>query len=218
MRYLLQPRVLKLASVAALISALACFPRLSLWYNRPAPIWYLEVTIFVCAVVLWSFVFAWHLPYAGRPAFVFRLKPGLFFATTIAGILVAAMCRVWLDPMIRSKFPEEFPDDLQHWLASVPFMLAFNQLFQVFAPFDWLVRLSRNFWVATILTALLGTVVLAMKIHSLAAPSPWLLTATLLASRTIVGFLSATVYLRGGIVLVWWWTFLIESRHLLNLI
>jgi hypothetical protein len=46
MRHLFQPRVLNLAVIAALASALASYPRLSLWLNRSAPVWYLEGTIF----------------------------------------------------------------------------------------------------------------------------------------------------------------------------
>ena len=58
MRNLAQPRVLKLAGIASLVTALACYPRLSLWLNSAAPIWYLEAVIFFCGIVLWGFVFA----------------------------------------------------------------------------------------------------------------------------------------------------------------
>ena len=32
-----------------------------------------------------------------------------------------------------------------------------------------------------------------------------------------MGFLAVSFYLRGGVFLSWWWTLLIEARHLLNL-
>jgi hypothetical protein len=97
------------------------------------------------------------------------------------------------------------------------FSLALNQLFLIFASFDWLMRLFKNRWVATSLTALFGACVLAMKIQSLPTPVPPLLLAALLAGRIIMVFLAVSFYLRGGVVLVWWWTVLFEARHLLNL-
>ena len=198
-------------------SALACYPRLSLWLNRPAPIWYLEATIFICGIMLWSFVFAWHTPYTNRPVFVLKQKPGPFIIVTLMGIIAAAGFHLWLDPVLRSKMPEEYPVDLQHWFAVMLFSLALNQLFLIFASFDWLMRLFKNRWVATSLTALFGAYVLAMKIQSLPTPVPPLLLAALLAGRIIMVFLAVSFYLRGGVVLVWWWTVLFEARHLLNL-
>ena len=32
-----------------------------------------------------------------------------------------------------------------------------------------------------------------------------------------MGFLAVWFYLRGGVLLIWWWTLLIEARHLLDL-
>ena len=217
MRHLLQPRVLNLASLAALGSTLACYPRLSLWLHRPAPVWYLEATIFVCGIMLWSFVFAWHMPYTNRPVFILKQKPGSFIIVTLMGIIAAAVFHLWLDPSLRLKIPEEFPVDLKHWFAVVLFSLALNQLFLIFAPFDWLMRLFKNRWVATSLTALFGACVPLMKTQSLPIPMPPLLLAVLLAGRIVMVFLVVSFYLRGGVVLVWWWTFLFETRHLPNL-
>ena len=218
MRLLLQPRVLNQASVAALISAVACYPRLSVGQHRPGPWWYAEAAIFVCCIMLWGFVFAWHTPYTKRPIFVFKLELGLVVAATVAGLALNAVYHLWLDPLLKSKLPEDYPPDLSHWFATLLFVLCFNQLFSTFAPFDWLMRLVKNRWVAMSLTALLGAGVQALKIHSLAVPmSPLLLTA-LLTLRVAGGFLAVAFYLRGGIFLVWWWTFLLESRLLLDLI
>ena len=194
MRHLLQPRVLNLASVAALVSAVACYPRLSIWQHRPGPMWYSEAAIFVCCIMLWGFVFAWHTPYTKRPVFVFNLDAGWVAAATMAGLVMAAVYYLWLDPLIKSKFPEDY------------------------APFDWLMRLAKNRWVAMTVTALLGAGVQALKIHKLAVPVSPLLLAALLALRVGGGILAVTFYLRGGIFLVWWWTFLLESRLLVDLI
>ena len=217
MRLLLQPRVLNLAGIAALVSALACYPRLSLWLNRPAPIWYLEATIFICGIMLWSFVFGWHTQYTSRPVFVLKLEPGPFIAATLTAIIAATVVHLWLDPSLRTKMPEEYPADLKHWFASVLFSLAIIQLFLIFAAFDWLMRLFKNRWVAASLTVLFGACVLAMKTHSLPAPIPPPLLAALLAGKIITGFLMIWFYLRGGVILIWWWALLFESRHLLNL-
>jgi magnesium-transporting ATPase (P-type) len=213
-RHLLQPKVLNLASIAALTSALACYPRISLWTGRSAPIWYLEGAIFLCGIVLWSFVFAWHEPYTHRPVFVLKPEPKLFLAATLIGIVAAVVFHLWLDPSLRSKLPDEYPASLQQWFAQVLFALAFNQLFLLFAPFAWLMRLFKNRQAAISLTVLFGVCILAMKIRSLPTPVPPLPLAALLAGRIVMGFLAVSFYLRGGVLLVWWWTLLFEARLL----
>jgi len=217
MRSFTQPKVLKLAGIAALASALACYPRVSLWLNRSAPIWYLEAMIFFCGIVLWGFVFAWHTPYTNRPVFVLKLEPGPFLAVTLVGITAAVVFHLFLDALLRPKIPDEYPADLKQWFAWVLFSLAFNQLFLLFAPFAWLMRLFQNRWVATSLTVLFGACMLAMKIRSLPTPLPLPLFAAFLAGRIVMGFLAVSFYLRGGVMLIWWWTFLFEARNLLDL-
>jgi hypothetical protein len=214
MRHLAQPRVLLLAVAAALVTTLACHLRLAHWLNRPDPLWLLESSIFLCGIVLWGFVFAWHTPYSGRPVFTLKIEPRLFLAVTLAGIVVATLFHLLVDPPLRSKIPEDYPVVGGQWLALALFSLAFNQLFFVFAPFAWLVRLFRNQRVAVGLTVLFGALVFAMKIHSIPAPIPSPLFAALLTSRIIMGFLAVSFYLRGGVLLSWWWTLLIEARHL----
>ena len=216
MRNLAQPRVLKLAGFASLVTALACYPRLSLWLNRAAPIWYLEAVIFFCGFILWGFVFAWHTPYIHRPVFTLKVEPRLFITVTLAGIAVATAFHLFLDPALRLKMPEDYPANLKQWLAMALFSLAFNQLFLIFAPFAWLVRLFQNQLVATCLTVLFGAFVLTIKCQSAKTPIPSLLFATLLAVRIGMGFLSVSFYLRGGVILSWWWTFLLEARLLLD--
>ena len=216
MRHLFQPRVLNLAVIAALASSLACYPRLSLWLNRSAPVWYLEGAIFLCSIVLWGFVFAWHTQYTRRPVFILKPESAPFITATVVAIVAATLSSLLLDPLLRSKIPEDYPADLEHWFAFVLFSLALNQLFQLFAPFDWLMRLFKNRWLATNLTVLFGVLLLVMRIQSLQVQLPPLLFTTLLAGKVIMGFLAVAFYLRGGVLLVWWWTFLFEARHLLN--
>src|ERR1017187_1995553 len=194
MRHLLQPRILNLAAIAALASALACYPRLSLWLNRSSPIWYLETSIFLCGIVLWGFVFAWHTPYTHRPVFVLKPESGPFIAATLVGIIAAMAFHLFLDPSLRSKIPAEYPADLKQWFAWVLFSLAFNQLFLLFAPFAWLMRLFQNRWVATGLTVLFGACVLAMKIQSLPTPVLPLLLAAVLTAEIVTGVLAVAFY------------------------
>ena len=216
MRHLAQPRVLVLATAAALATTLACYLRLALWSNRPDPVWLLTAAIFLCGIVLWSFVFAWHTQYTRLPVFTLKIEPWLFIAVTVAGIAAATAYHLFLDPSFRLKMPEEYPADVKQWLAMALFSLAFNQLFLVFAPFAWLIRLFQNLRVAAVLTVLFGAIVLAIKIHSTPIPIPPVWFAALLIGRIVMGFLAVWIYLRGGMLLSWWWTLLIEARHLLD--
>ena len=218
MRHLLQPRVLNRAVLAALVSALACYPRFSLWSVRPVPIWFLEAAIFICGITLWSFVLAWHTPYTDRPVFFAKWNGKLFLAATVVGIPLASARRLWLDPALRQQLPEDYPADLVHWLAMVTFVLGFGQLFLTFAPFDWLMRLCRHQWVSACLTALFGLGVTVMKLRPHAEAIPPLVFAGLLAARFVVGLLAVMLYLRGGMVLAWWWALLLELRLLPELV
>lgn len=216
MRHFLQPRVLTQASLAALVSSVACYPRLTYWLNHPAPIWYLEATIFLCSMVLWGFVFAWHARYSGRPVIVFKMGAKLFLTVTLIGIVAAMMFHLWLDPSLRIMMPKEYPEDLRHWSTLMLFTLALNQLFHVFAPFAWFLRLLKNVKVAITLTAVFGAFVLAMKIWSLPTPVSPILLTVLLAVRLAMGFLAVSFYLRGGVILSSWWAFLFQARYLLD--
>jgi len=217
MQDLVQPRTLSLASIAALASALACYPRLMLWLNRPAPVWFLEALLFLCSIVLWGFVFAWHTSYTGRPVFILKIEPGPFVAVTLLAIIAVVVFHLFLDPSLRLQIPEEYPVNQKEWVASLLFSLFFSQLFLLFAPFAWLMRLCQNRWVATTLTVLLGIFILALKFQSLSKPLPLLLMVAVLAGRTAMGFLAVWFYLRGGVILIWWWAFLFEARNWLYL-
>ena len=148
MRSLAQPGVLKSAVIAALLSALACYPRLFLWVKRPYALWYLETVLFLCGIVLWAFVFGWHTKYTGRP--VLTLKVGLepFVWATLAGVTLALLFHNRLDPSLRLRTPEDYPSTIEQWLALTLFNLAFTQLYLVFAAYAWFVRLFQNLWMA----------------------------------------------------------------------
>src|SRR5208283_627707 len=105
---------------------------------------------------------------------------------------VALVFHLFLDPWLRPKTPGDYPADLEQWFAMALFSLGFSQLFLVFAPFAWLVRLFQNRWVAACLTVLFGAVVLTFKTRSAPVPIPPLWLATLLAARIGTGFLSVS--------------------------
>jgi hypothetical protein len=215
-RSLGQPEVLRSASLAGLLTALVCYPRLALATNLAHPIWYLEALLFLGGIILWAFVFAWHPQYTHRPVVTFRIPPLAFGLATATGLFGALVLHFWLDPTLRTELPEDYPLTFKHWLAATLFSLAFTQLFVVFAPFAWLLRLSRRKAMALLLTVLFGVFVMLVRNRAATIP-PWLLAA-LLVVRVLVGFLSVYFFWRGGVLLVWWWNLLLQSRHLLKLL
>ena len=214
MRHLLQTRVLLWSTLAAFGSALAAYPRFLVWPDRKIPVWFLEASIFLCAIVLWAFVFAWHRAYTQRPIFWVSWDLKKFSAVTLAGLISANAWHWWLDPVLKQKMPDEFPADWQQWLAWTLFSLSFSQLFLTFAPFDWWRRLCRHQKASIILTALVGVGIVALKLDAQQVALSAGLWVVLLTAKFIGGLLLAVFYLRGGMALAWWWAFLIETRHL----
>ncbi|SRR6266478_4261386 len=217
MRALTQPEVLRYSVTAAAIASVLCLPRLWLWSERKHPLWYLEVLLLLGGTVLWAFVFAWHSKYTAQPVFRLKIEPSLIVTITLAGLGTAALLFFLLDPRLRIMTPADYPRSPQEWVARTLFSLAFTQLFLVFAPFAWLMRLFRDPKTAVGLTVLFGLFVMVVKNHSAPTPIPLGLFSGLLAVRAITGLLSIYCYLRGGVLLVWWWTLLLESRHLASL-
>jgi len=208
---------LKSAALAAAATTLACHPRLALWLGRQHPLWYLEAVAFLGAFVLWAFVFAWHTRHTGRPVFLLKPDKVAWLTATLAGILIAVALHLFMDAAIRRANPEDFPHSLDEWIAVTLFILGFGQLFFVFAPFAFFIRLFRSPKVALVLTILFGVFVLILKAGSSPKPFGLPLLAARLLARVALGILAVFVYLRGGVLPVWWLGFLIEARHLLDL-
>jgi hypothetical protein len=122
-----------------------------------------------------------------------------------------------MDPMLRARRPEDYPANTQEWIVKMLFDLAFWQLFLTFAPFAWLIRLFRSQSIAFALTTLFGLIVLMLKLRSSPMPIPPLLFVTLAIFRIAAGLLAITFYLRGGVVLVSWWAFLVQLRLLFSI-
>lgn len=216
MRHLLQTRVLLWATLAAMASTLVSYPRFLLWANKNVPVEFLVVSIFVCAIVLWAFVFAWHGNYTRRPVFWVKWDFKVFTAVTLVGLVSGAAWYFWLDPVLKQAMPGEFPADWQHWLASTLFSLGFSQLFLTFAPFDWWMRLCRDQKASIILTALFNVGIVALKWDAKDATLSTELLIILLSAKFTGALLVAVFYLRGGMALAWWWSFLLETRHLVG--
>lgn len=211
MRRLAQPKVVSSAAIAAALSAVFSVPQMLLW--KKFPVWYPEAIVFFCGFVLWAFVFAWHTEYTGRPVFTAGIKLPVFVAATAVGIAAALSLHFFLDPSVRSVTPEDYPADFAHWIAALFFSLAFTQLFLLYAPFAWLMRLFRNEQAAIWMTVTLNAAVLIMRSHLAPGTLPALLFIEFLTLRIASTYLAVWFYLRGGILLVWWLQLLIEARH-----
>ena len=216
-RRLAQPKVVAAAAIAAALSALLCLPEMLLWQHRKFPLWDAEATIFFGGFVLWAFVFAWHTEYTGRPVFTLKINPLLLGAVTALGIGGAICSRFFYDPYLRTINPEEYPADLAHWIGSTLFALVFAQLFLVFAPYAWAIRLSRSPKFSLGFTVTFGVAVWLLRIHLSPHVLPTWLFINLFVSRIIQAVLAVWFYLRGGALLVWWLGLLLEARHLFDL-
>jgi hypothetical protein len=216
-RSLAQPEVLKSAAIAALVTALLSFPRLALWPQRPYVLWYAEAMLFLGGMVLWAFVFGWHTKYTRRPVFTLKMEPVPFVSATLAGILVAAVLSLSLDPLLRLKTPEDYPANLDQWIAMTLFGLGFLQLFLLLAPFAWSLRLFQNRSSAILFTVSFGAFVAMLKARISSTPIPPGLLSAIVVARIIGGLLSLYFYLRGGVILVCWWGLLLQARLLLHL-
>ena len=217
MRSLARPEVLRSAIIAGLCSALVCWPRIATVPHQRYPVWYLEAVVLLGSIVLWGFVFAWHTQYTQCPVFTLKVAAWPFALATGAGLATALFWHIALDPWLRVKAPGNYPTTMAQWLAMTLFSLGLKQLFFVFAPFAWLIRLFGKKAPAFILTVAFSLAVIIIREYRLPSPTlaepffPWLL-----AFRGAVEAFSVYLYLRGGVLLVWWWDLLLQSRLLLN--
>jgi hypothetical protein len=214
MRDLFHPDLIKPTATSALATAILCLPRLCLWQTRVHPIWYLEAVVFAGGFVLWGFVFAWHTKYTGLPLFTLNMREGGFAFATLAGLGIAVVLRMFIDPLARQAMPEDFPTNWEQWLAAGLFTLSLSQLFLVFAPFAWLMRLFKRRTIAFALTVLLGIAVFVVKTMRAPTPLAPALFGTLLLTRLIVGMLTVGIYLRGGLLPTLWLGSLVHLHFL----
>jgi len=216
MRSLAQPAALRASFIAALLSALACWPRLALWFERQDALAFLLGAVFVCAFFLWNFVFAWHEQYSQRPVFV-KPEPKLWAAVTAAAVGVALAKLFLIDPVLRPLRPDDFPKDLASWGAMALFGMALTSLLLLFAPFAFFMRLTRRVKWSAAGTILVGVFVAFFAAESKEPPLPAHVLAGVLVGWAAGGVWAVWLYLRGGAGLVWWWGAIVQARHLLEL-
>ncbi|HSU56890.1 MAG TPA: hypothetical protein VLT36_22715 [Candidatus Dormibacteraeota bacterium] len=214
MRALGQPEVLRAAAFAALGSAVLSAPRLLQWPEAPYPIWFYEALLFLGGMVLWAFVFAWSSRFTQRPVFTLHVAQKDFVTALVAGIAGALLQYYLSDPILRARIPHDFPANTKQWLGMTLFGLAFTSLFLVFAPFAWLARLSGNRTIAAALTIAFGLFVVWFKNQRSPTPLEGSALAGLLATRFVGGAFSILFFIRGGVVLAWFFHLLIQSRLL----
>lgn len=218
MQRLAQTEVLKASAAATAVTTLAGWLRFEFWPERLLPVWYLLLTLAFAAFVLWAFVFAWYGPNLGREPWLPPKQPAFWGIATTAGLVLAALLRVFADPAFKERSPAEYPADLETWLGLTAFSLTFNQLFLVFAPAALFLRLLRKPWVAIVLTVALGVFVLSIKVAGSAQPPPSSLLLSLICGRILIGGLSVWFFLKGGLPLAWWFGLLLQSRHLADVL
>ena len=217
MRHLAQPRVLTQAGYAAVITALACYPRLAIWLERPYSIAFTCGMVLWTTFVLWTFVFAWQPVYARRPVIRFSFPPRIWLIATAYGIISAIALHFVMDPQLRVTTPKDYPANWHTWVAMCLFALALDPLFLCFAPYAFFMRLFRRPEVSLALTVMFGIFVQCLKIDSSRPWPPASLIMELLVLHIIAGFVNVYLYLKGGALPVWWAVLLLELRHAYDL-
>ena len=218
MQHLLQFPVVRTASLAAMLTSMACYPRLSLWTDRPYPIWFLEGMLFCCSGVLWGFVFAWHAEYSKRPVITLKLQRNDLLSALGAGLAIALLLHFVFDPVLRTQAPKDYPATLQLWIAMSLFSAALQPLFFLFAPFAFFLRLSKNRQASLVLTLLFVMLMVTLKAHQSQVVLSTGMAAGFLLTRIVASFLALHFYLRGGLLLALFWGVPIQLRFLIDLL
>lgn len=214
MRSFTEPAVLLRAALAAALTALACYPRLAHWGQRPDAVWFYVAVIGWAAFVMWAAVFAWHEKHGQREVFPKRVPAHLWLVTVALGLVGAALSFHFGDPTLRRLAPTDFPQNLGQLADHVLFNLALEQLFLCFAPFAFCVRLLPSVKAAGVGVVLFGLLVFALKLHSVPVALPWDLTLGLVCFRALHSAVTVWLYYRGGVWLVWLFALLLQCRHL----
>jgi hypothetical protein len=209
-----EPAVLLRAALAAALTALASYPRLAHWGQRPDAVWFYEAVIGWAAFVMWAAVFAWQEKHGQREVFPKRVAPSLWLITVALGLVGATISFHFGDPTLRQLAPTDFPQNPGQFAEHVLFNLALEQLFLCFAPFAFGVRLLPNAKAAGGGVVLFGLLVFGLKMQSVAAAITWELALGLVGFRAFSSAVTVWLYWQGGVWLVWLFAFLLQCRHL----
>ena len=211
---LVRPNVIRGAAVAAIITTLACLPRLLGWVHLAYAAWFLVAVLAWASFILWSFVLGWHHRFLDSQPFVFPRNTQPWWIATVGGLTAASILFGVVDPMLRRIAPNEYPAGLASWAGMAMFDLAFVQLFVTFAPFDFFLRLFRKPWLAAWLAVVFGLFLLFLKIRSVEHAFSNGEMMFLFAGRLAIGGITAWLYWKAGTIPVLWFAFLLELRHL----
>jgi len=163
--------------------------------------------------VLWAFVFSWHLKYTRQPVFRVKIEPELVAKITLTGLGIATLLAFLLDPRLRVLSPADYPMNLKEWAA----MTLFSRRLP---SYSWYSLLSHGSCGCSaterrpLLNSSFRFICNGSEETALRPAPPLGLFSGLLALRVATGIFSIYCYLRGGAFLVWWWTLLLECRHL----
>jgi hypothetical protein len=205
------------AAMAALLTAAACYPRLTLWSERSYPLGFLLVLLVPIAFVMWAFVFAWIPEHGRTEVFPGRFDSRVWALATLVGFAGGGLLGSVFDPSLRPLLPQDYPTTPIAWLATTLFHLAFVQLFLSFAPLAFFARLFGDRYVAAALTVLFGLFLLLMQVNAAKVGIPGSLVAGMIGFRILAGSVAMYLLFRGGLLPVWWSSLLIQSRLLLQL-
>ncbi len=140
MRRLLAAPTLARGVPLGLAAAVTCFPYI--WHATPAStlrtmqLWYLPVVTVILALV----TVAWgkqERPWREQARLALRLAVPL-------GVVLAAVCAVCQDRLLRQYLPERYPNNVWAVLLALPWVGCFQTLVAVTGPYAFAVRLSRR--------------------------------------------------------------------------
>ena len=189
------------AALAAFATALACYPRFEMWQTRRLPIWYLELVLLTGTFFLWSFVFGWQGLYGGRDPMRPSKSVPLWALATAGALAVAGLHYFVLDPALRPFVPDEYPVSRGAWLAMAISTLTLTQLFVVFAPLAFFLRMSSRRWLAIALTLAFNLFVMLQRSALAPTPVPSPLLAGLIGIRLLGASILVYFYFKGGLPL-----------------
>lgn len=212
MQALAQPDTMRRAAVAAVLTGLACYPRLWLWSDRPNALWFMITLLILTSFVLWSFVFAWYPRRTGRPVLNLQLTHQDWLLTCLLGLSAAIILTLVVDPKLRPLNPADYPESFPAWTASLLFSATLSQLFLCYAPVALFLRLFGHPAVAILMTVLLGEFLLGLQLDAASFQVDLPFTVALFTLRAGLAWTAAFLFLRGGLLLGTTWCLILESR------
>jgi hypothetical protein len=200
MQSLVQPDTMRSAAMAAVISAVACSPRLALWTDRPQSLWFMVTMLLLVAFILWSFVFGWYPRFTGRPVIWCKAGTKVWGLAVAVGLLGGVILVIGVDPILRDARPGDYPVSVAEWMIFTLFNLGFSQVFVSYAPLSFFLRLSGRTTAAIGLTVVFGLGLLATQLQASGVELEASFVASLYLLRAVLGVTGGILFLRGGLL------------------